>query len=187
MLTTYETLRPSLDGVADVDRAEVERLIRAASAQIETYLGRTLALAEHTDPCHVERPCQHLLLRNWPVRSVTEIRWGRSAIPVEGVRRDRGGLLARRGQEWAAGEYEVTYVAGYTLPGSPNCDLPPDIEDAAILAVRYAWADKGRDPTLKALEIPEVERREFWVGSIGSGPLPPDVMQRLSPHRAPSL
>lgn len=187
MLTTFDSLRPALEGVGDGDRAEVERLIRAASAQIETYLGRTLGLADHTDICPVARPRRHLLLRQWPIRRVLDIRCGPSTIPPDVARPDRGGLLVRLGQDWAAGEYEVTYRAGFILPGSANSDLPADIEDAAILAVRYAWADRNRDPTLKALEIPEVERREFWVGAIGSGPLPPDVMHRLAPLRAPTL
>jgi hypothetical protein len=187
MLTTYETARSSLDGATDADRAEVERLIRAASARIETYLGRVLGRMEHTEHRALSRAGRYLLLRNWPIRTVTAIRWGGSIVPVEEAQRYRGGLLARRGQDWSAGEYEVTYTAGYILPVDSNSDLPPDIEDATILAVRYAWADRGRDPTLKAIEIPEVERREFWVGAIGNGALPPDVLQRLAPHRAPSL
>ncbi|WP_136617059.1 MULTISPECIES: hypothetical protein [Mesorhizobium] len=77
------------------------------------------------------------------------------------------GLVARlvnnREVRWCATKIIAVYKAGFA-------DVPGDLAEAAMEFMRLAWAEKGRDPSLKSevVDIPDVRRveRDFWVGSI---------------------
>lgn len=189
MLTTLETVLPLLAGAAEADRAEVERLIRSASARIETYCNRRFGLADHDDVHEVDFPQQYLPLRQFPVVSLTEIfrdgaPQGLAAVKLQV---EAGLLSPRHGGRWQPGEYRITYRAGFVLPDQPNSTLPPDLEDAAIELVRSMWLARERDPHLKSIEIPDIERREYWVGAQGARSLPSEIAQRVDPFRMPVI
>lgn len=188
MLTTPESAFPLLAGAEEADRAEVERLIKAASSRIETFCGRSFGLANRVDEQEVCFPQAFLTLRHYPVVGLPEItRDGAPLADPVRLQASSGVLSLRAGGRWQPGDYRVTYRAGFVLPDQPNSNLPPDLEDAALELVRILWLGRDRDPHLKALEIPEVERREFWIGPQGARSLPSEIAQRVEPYRMPVI
>lgn len=78
----------------------------------------------------------------------------------------------------------VTYGGGYILPPASNRSLPKGIEGACVDLVSSFWAAKGRDPTVRVIDVPGLMRTEFWVGAVGeAGELPPSVVAKLAPYR----
>lgn len=78
----------------------------------------------------------------------------------------------------------VTYGGGYILPPASNRTLPKGIEGACVALVSSFWAARGRDPTLRSEEIPDLISATYWVGAVGEdGELPPDIVTKLAPFR----
>ncbi|MCK1583266.1 hypothetical protein IVB03_27810 [Bradyrhizobium sp. 168] len=78
----------------------------------------------------------------------------------------------------------VTYGGGYILPPASNRTLPKGIEGACVALVSSFWAARGRDPTLRSEEIPDLISATYWVGAVGEdGELPPDIVAKLAPFR----
>jgi hypothetical protein len=188
MLTTPETVFPLLAGAGEADRAEVERLIKAASSRIETFCGRSFGLADRVDEHEVCFPQKHLHLRHYPVVTVENFTFNDGPPCLNWRLQRSAGLISPLADgRWPPGDYTITYRAGFVLPDQPNSNLPPDLEDAALELVRILWLGRDRDPHLKALEIPEVERREFWIGPQGARSLPSEIAQRVEPYRMPVI
>lgn len=81
----------------------------------------------------------------------------------------------------------VSYDGGYVMPSEgDDCTLPPGIQGACIALVSSFWAARGRDPTLRSEEIPDLISATYWVGAVGEdGELPPDIVTKLAPFRRP--
>lgn len=85
---------------------------------------------------------------------------------------------------WCARKIVVVYDAGFST-------IPPDLKMAAADFLRFAWAEKDRDPALKreVVDVPDVRRieREYWVGSIpgqkGESAVPDVVAGQLQRFR----
>lgn len=77
----------------------------------------------------------------------------------------------------------VRYQAGWLLPNDTGCNLPRVIQSATISRVSTVQAGRGRDPNVKAEDIPGVIRTEYWVGSVGEGGIPADIWSQLSLYR----
>lgn len=78
----------------------------------------------------------------------------------------------------------VTCDGGYILPPASNRTLPKGIEGACVALVSSFWASRGRDPTLRSEEIPDLISATYWVGAVGEdGELPPDIVAKLAPFR----
>ncbi|MCK1536881.1 MULTISPECIES: hypothetical protein [unclassified Bradyrhizobium] len=78
----------------------------------------------------------------------------------------------------------VTCDGGYILPPASNRTLPKGIEGACVALVSSFWAARGRDPTLRSEEIPDLISATYWVGAVGEdGELPPDIVAKLAPFR----
>lgn len=82
----------------------------------------------------------------------------------------------------------VRYKAGWLLPGDEGRNLPLVIETGCTSLISTARAGRGRDPLVKAEDIPGVLRTEYWVGAVGGSAaggsgLPPEIASRLSPYR----
>jgi hypothetical protein len=80
------------------------------------------------------------------------------------------------------------YTAGWLLPGDEGRTLPYPIETATVARVSSVRSGSGRDPLVKAEDIPGVIRTEYWVGSTGgdtggTGGIPPDIWSQLSMYR----
>lgn len=79
----------------------------------------------------------------------------------------------------------ITYAGGYVMPAEgDDSTLPPGIQGACIDLVSSFWAAKGRDPSVRAEEIPGVISKQYWVGAVGEeGELPPSVVSKLALFR----
>lgn len=78
----------------------------------------------------------------------------------------------------------IAYSAGFLLPGQGGRNLPPSLESAAVDLIASYWLSRGRDGTVKSVDIPDVRRVEYWVGAVGSSvDLPPGVMAKIEPFR----
>lgn len=79
----------------------------------------------------------------------------------------------------------IAYTGGYVMPSEgDDCTLPTGIQGACVDLVSSYWAAKGRDPTLRAEEIPDLISSTYWVGTVGEdGELPPSVVTKFSRYR----
>lgn len=184
LLVTNEVAREHLSMDPAVDDAELNPLIAAASAAVQTYIGRPLAVGEFRETLRLTRPVPDLPVSRWPLVAV-------SAVTVDGVALDVAtdieaendtGLVRRltgkgRYQCWPVSVVTIEYRAGFET-------VPADIQQAVLTLVGDAWAKRGRDPGLKSIAI----------GSISLGYLDPNARAALSvvepllaPYRQPSI
>jgi hypothetical protein len=137
---------PEFSAIASTERA---RLIRAASRAVERYVGRTLGLSTVTE---VHRPenVRLIYLRIRPVVSITSVSSGHPATTLaasayslldaetgvlELYQGFGGGFRypdRQYGGDPRSGSVTVVYQGGYA-----TADVPDDLKQAAILAVRY--------------------------------------------------
>lgn len=82
---------------------------------------------------------------------------------------------------WCHGKMEVTFTAGWDLPG----DVPPGIEIATIEQIKAAFTGRDRDPALVSQTIPEVLQQVWRVPGAGTGAgfLLPQVQSAFDPYR----
>lgn len=119
-----------------------------------------------------------------------------TSVVVDGVTLDaadyevdpESGILTRLSADepigWSARKVVVVYAAGFTT-------VPGDLAMTMMDFFRLAWLEKGRDPSVKGVEIdvPDVERirTDYWVGSIpgqsSEGAVPDVVAGQLSRFR----
>lgn len=187
----------SIDSGADDDLLLAK--IAEASGDIEAALGVRLAretVAQTFWPdFDAGGICDAVLLDRTPVVSIASV-----TVDDEEIDADLYRLAAGSGRLMAldASGYRskwivtkamiVTYVGGYALPGEASTNLPPPLESATIDLLQSFWLSRGRDPLVKAEEIPGVIRQEFWVGAIGqAGQLPPTVVAKIAPYRRPAV
>lgn len=80
---------------------------------------------------------------------------------------------------WEALPTTVIYSAGYAT-------IPEDIVVAALRWVSWRFAERGRDPTLRAFDQPLVGNKQFWVGGPpSSGGVPREIADLLAHYRTP--
>lgn len=125
------------------------------------------------------------LARRHNVEVVSIVENETTLVETDFAAKAESGLLIRlfsdRPYRWCANKVVVVYKAGFvTVPG--------DLKQAAMDFMRLAWAEKGRDPSLKSevVDIPDVRRveRGFWVGSVpgqaSDGAVPDIVAGKLT-------
>lgn len=144
--TSLENVKSWLQLTTDTADGELSRLIRAASAFIETKLSRRLLIQEYSETYN--GPGGFLLpLRNTPIAEVASLRVGGvsirrasdgSAAP-SGYRFDQAAVYLVGGAQFERGvqNVSVVYTAGYT-------EVPADIEQVTIELVGQKFKEKGR-------------------------------------------
>lgn len=193
-LTTLERVKAELsitDGSKDV---LLNAKIDEASSDAEAFLG--FAVARETvvqtfwhEPFD-DSPAA-LLLNRTPVASISSVVLDDVTLDATRYRYDAGtGELfaldvSGYPSSWCfCKSILVTHAGGYLLPGQDGRNLPVGIEGGVIDLVSDFWLAKGRDASVKSVEIPGVIRRDYWVGSVGEeGELPPRVQMKLAPFR----
>lgn len=71
----------------------------------------------------------------------------------------------------------VAYTAGYD-------PIPDDVQQAVLDLCTMENSGRGRDPMMRAQEVPGIGRTEFWVGGLPGGALiPQDIASLLNPYR----
>jgi uncharacterized phiE125 gp8 family phage protein len=197
VLTTIAALKAELDIADTASDAALTTLIRQQSAAVERYCNRSFGLRGVTDRRRLNRSAPCLILSVLPVVAVTSVTVDGAELDedayeiADAENGDEGsGLLYRSGDNdrripWAAGKIVVAYQAGYVLPGVTGYDLPADVERACLDLCVRAWAARGRDPTLRGYENPDVERFTYTATDsidLRRG-LPLPVAGLLDPYR----
>lgn len=194
-LTTLERVKLELGiptGTTSSDEI-LQNKIDEASDDIEAALGfrlvRETAVETFWHEQYDSAP-EKLVLDRTPVASITSVVVDGVAIDASTWRLDpnTGELFALCNgypSVWVFSQsIVVTYGGGYILPPASNRTLPKGIEGACVALVSSFWAARGRDPTLRSEEIPDLISATYWVGAVGEdGELPPDIVTKLAPFR----
>lgn len=138
---------------------------------------------------------ESLFLRRTPVSIIASVTLDGDVIDPSEYRIDaETGILYRLDSsgypcEWVFSKaLVVAYTGGYVLPGRSGSNLPPAIEGGTVDLVSSFWFNRGRDPMVKAEDIPGVRRVDYWIGAVGDpNLLPPPVLMRISAFRRPGL
>lgn len=196
-LTTLTRVKSELAITDSAQDTLLTARIAEASAAIDSYLGRDLAHATLTETFRLncdENP-ENLPLARFPVVAVTAVTEDGITVPPAQYELDAApGHLYRLDTQGSRSQWRssigvtVAYSAGYLLPNDAGRTLPGDLEQAVVKLVCGMHLAAGRDPAIKAEEVPGVQRIDYWVGAIGgSGGLPPDVTALLDPYRNVTL
>lgn len=180
---------------AEADEIAAERLVAAASAMIARHCNRTFGrerVREKIWPGRNSGACAVSLTRT-PVRAVHGVIVdGIGLAPADFEADEAAGLLYRldsrgAGRPWHAYKVEVDYTGGYALPGSPDRDLPEDVEQACLTLVSALAAARDRDPLLRSETTAGVGSTSWLEPRAGSEALPPQVAGLLASWRRIAL
>lgn len=180
MLTTLEVVKAQL-GLDTADTSmngEINRIIKSVSAAIENYCMREFAEKQHTDRFTANGRLL-LYMPQWPIVSIQEIKYGDSILDPEDYEIFKD-VINKINGTWDS-PTEVTYTAGYKLPGDQERNLPYDIEDAAVLYATTrirAIANTG----IKSEQV-DVLRIQYEDPYSGMAAAPSAVMALLNPYR----
>ena len=196
-LAKLSTVRDELSVKDRASDATLQRYITQASAAIGNYCNRVFGQQDYQEvvwatrddyPFLIPGGLDKVQLSRWPVVDVTSVVENDVALVEDvdfRVSYDDGMLFRLDGNGdpklWPALKTTVQYSAGYDLPDG----LPPDIEDACIRMVKARWMARGRDPFLKAENIPGVRSKEWWVSTTPTGNMTPDIADILDNYRCP--
>ena len=180
-LTTLDRLKSFLCIPADEEDPErdaaLTQLINAASAWLETKLGRKLGRQTYDEP-HFGTGTQRLVLNQYPIISIQHIRDNRTGAEITGydfveegeigvVYREDGwtyyGHIGGLSYDYVAPRRYLTvnYTAGYVLPKDATeddpCTLPADLEALIWNMIAQQWALIENDAAgLSAFSISDV-------------------------------
>jgi uncharacterized phiE125 gp8 family phage protein len=181
-LTTVATLKAHL-GIPSAENSQdsrMELLINAASDSIERYLDRKIKSQTVTEIQHGRRQ-DILILREWPVTSITELRVDMdhvfsdpsTVVPQAeyGIGDDKNSLVYYdtvfpRGNN----NVKIVYVAGYAT-------VPSDIEYAALLFCEWLYFFRNRQ------DIGRTSKSKGDESMSVSQGMPDIVRQMIEPYR----
>lgn len=197
-LTTLERVKVELSVTGEGSDDQLRAKIDEATSDIEAHIARTLCRATITEtfwPSGGVICAEALILSRYPVAEVVSVTVDGDAVASTEWRIDvEAGLLYRLDASgfpsfWSACKaIVVVFEGGYRLPGEDGRDLPPAIEAAAISLLNSYWQARGRDPMVRAEDIPGLGSVQYWVGAVGeAGSLPPDVVSKIAPFRRPQV
>jgi len=186
-LTTVATVRARY-GITGGDAADavIEGLIDTASQMAVEFCGRTFGREFVKQTNLICRPCSTILLERSPA-TLTEVRESGEVLPSDSyyLDPDRNVLARLTGDviiSWG-GLVEITYSAGWVLPGQEGANLPATIEHAVLLLVGGMWSAQQRDPLVKSESVDGVSRTDYWVPGAGSRLPDPTAESLLQPYR----
>lgn len=194
-LTTLARVKLELDITDTASDVILQDKIDEASDDIEAALGFRLVRESAVETFWHEQydmAPEKLILDRTPVVSIASVVVDGMAIDASTYRLDpnTGELFALCNgypSLWVFWKsVVVTYDGGWILPAASNRSLPKGIEGACVALVSSFWAARGRDPTLRSEDIPDLISATYWVGAVGEdGELPPDIVTKLAPFRRP--
>jgi uncharacterized phiE125 gp8 family phage protein len=163
-------------------------LIDAASQQVAGYCRRVLALETVRETWRLTERPECLLLRRHPVTAITSVI--EDGVTLAGTDYDLdadAGFIWRLDGEtrigWAQATVQVTYSAGYVGPGQSSPTLPYDIQRATVLLVSMAYNSRGRDASLRSVNLQGVVAESYQMPTPGSGGMPTAIADMLAPYR----
>lgn len=184
-LTLLATVKDELKITGTADDATLSRYITGASQFLAMRCNRVFAQETVAETFRNGELLECLVLARRPVKSITSIVENAETLTTDDYELDDlSGLLYRLRNDcrsvWSWRKIVITHVAGYDLPD----DAPSDLNDACIELVKMKISARTRDPTLRAVETPDVLREEFWVGGVGGQDgLPPRVLSVIESYR----
>ncbi len=191
-LTTLDRVKAELEISGTSSDVLLAAKIAEASSDIVAHLDRRLARETVTEMFWGFRVNpEALILDRYPVVSIGSVTLDAVVLDTSASRIDvDAGLLYRLADDgapskWCAGkQVEVAYTGGFLMPGQAGRDLPEALEAAAIELVQSFWTARGRDPLIRAEDVPGVGRTEYWVGAVGAkGKLLPGVESKIEPFK----
>jgi len=188
MLTTIDNVKEQL-GIDEEDTSQddmIERHIKTVTAAVEAYLKRKLELQEHTEriaPVNSDI----IVPKQWPIKEVVEVEYGDEILDEEEYEVFEDKVIKKDGK-WDKYEVQITYEAGYIMPGEEGRDLPYDLENAAIYHAMHTYHSFDR-LGVKEEQVDRLRVRYAEPEKVGErpAPLPGPVMAMLDPHRRISL
>lgn len=207
-LVEVTTVRSELPNCGTADDARIERLIAVASEAIaggpQSYFGFPAGLASYKETLP-GTGTNLLILARTPIVAVTTVTHRGDVLTDFTVEQAEAGLLHRQsGWVWSPqGDvrslashalpgtgrlaYEVTYDAGWKLPGENNRTLPATIEEAALETVKRLFTmgsgNGTKDVVRQKIGDTEVQFAENDSKAFNRWALPPVAVALLRPHR----
>lgn len=142
-LTTLAAVKASLNLTSSAQDTQLGSLITAISTFIVTELGRGILTATYTE-VRTGNGKSSMMLKNWPVKSITKVEWPAGSIAVAGDQflgtpgidhDDRNLILVGYALEYGA-PIRITYSAGYDV-------VPADISLVVAELVAEAYSQAG--------------------------------------------
>jgi hypothetical protein len=179
---------PTLDTSKD---AQIAILIKQASSVVSAYCDQVFGEETITETFWADTPSEwassFMLSRN-RVTNLVSVEIDGIVLDPSAYRMGADGHVHRINElgggpclwSWTI-EAVITYTAGYVLLDA----LPYGVERATLNLIKDYYSGAGRDPRVRAEEIPGIRNVTYWVGGMGgqSGSLPPDVIALLAPYK----
>lgn len=197
-----------LNSTTGAEKLQIERFITQLSASISSQCGRIFARQTYEETWRMSRHIRGpIVLANTPVASITSVKDNNVTL-VAGTDYEidnsptlgNDGALYKLSGGLRTGWYSpllvVRYVGGFNVPGQvPDAsvqNLPGDLEDAIIRAVKTKFSARGRDSAVRAEDVTGLGAVQYWDPSMAaaSGGLWPldmtaDVAGLVSRYRKP--
>lgn len=159
-------------------------LITNASVAVAMACNRTLVAETVEQTFRSSGGRRGLMLARYPVASIMSITEGGFALSEDDYELDiDSGLVERligdRHACWSSGVITVTYVAGYEVD-----QVPADFVQAVVTMVAQYRSQAARDPLLRAIDVVDIERLEYFPTTAAGLPAP--VLALIEPYRKPA-
>lgn len=184
-LTTLDTVRARYGiTVQQADDIVVGALIDTASQMAVDFCNRGFA----RETVRQAERCGHsrIKLERAPASAIQVAENG-SVVPSDGYYLDAASnVLWRLNGDGAAswsGLVEITYDAGWILPGEDDANLPASIEHAVLLLIGALWSAQERAPGVKSESVEGIGRTDYWVPGQGNRLPDPTAEIMLQPYR----
>lgn len=192
-LTTLAIVKEELSITSGGNDAQLQRYITSASIAAASYCNRVFPVETIKDEFWAKRDAfpalitggfAPLQLSRFPVTTLTSIAEDGVALVEDTdfkVDYAAGQVTRLNGignpRTWANAAIAIEYDTGFA-------PIPSDLADAIVRMVRARWDSKGRDPFLRAENIPGVRDVQYWVPNPGEvGSFSPDVKDLLDGYR----
>jgi uncharacterized phiE125 gp8 family phage protein len=183
-LATLAVVKAALGITGTEEDLALRPLITNASVAIATACNRTLVAETVEQTFRSSGGRRGLMLARYPVASITSIMEGGLTLTADDYELDTdSGLVERlsgdRHSCWSSGTITVTYVAGYDID-----EVPADFVQAVVTLIAQYRSQAGRDPLLRAVDVVDIERLEYFPTTAAGLPAP--VLALIEPHRKPA-
>jgi hypothetical protein len=194
-LTVLDTVKLELGiPISDVSQDDhLSVLIKQASSVVSAYCDNMFAQETVTETFWSDYPSEwasSYMLSREPVSDILSVEIDGSILDPSEYRLGVDSHLHRVSEltggvchwNWTSSAV-ITYTAGYLLLDG----LPYGVERAALTLIKDYYSGVGRDPRVRAEEVPGVRNVTYWVGGMSASnqgtQMPPDVVALLAPYK----
>jgi uncharacterized phiE125 gp8 family phage protein len=162
--------------------------IDAASDQIASFCRRVLVREVLREVWRPDMRQDAWVLARRPVTAIASVvEDGATLLPAQYELDADAAILFRleegRRISFARATLEVNYTAGYVGPNQGAATLPYDVQRAAVLLAVQSYMSRGRDQTLRSVNVPGVVAESYMDPRAGNGGMPASVAEMLAPYR----